>query len=87
LSPHANRHRCGKSVTLPDNLTAGQKESQSRRNHSKKLDVSWSGIRAGGGHCRKTTPEYWIDGRPMRAALKARHRAKGYAIELIGESS
>ena len=47
MSPHANRHRCGKSVTLPDNLTAGQKESQSRRNHSKKLDVSWSGIRAG----------------------------------------
>jgi hypothetical protein len=31
---HASR-RCGKSVTLPDNLGAGEKKSQSRRNHSK----------------------------------------------------
>jgi hypothetical protein len=30
-----NRRRCGKPVTLPDNLRAGRKESQSRRNHSK----------------------------------------------------
>ena len=35
FTPHANRRRCGNSVTLPDNSGAGQKESQSRRNRSK----------------------------------------------------
>jgi hypothetical protein len=47
FTSHANRPRCGKSVTPPDNLGAGQKESQSRAEPLKKLDVSWPRIRAG----------------------------------------
>jgi hypothetical protein len=54
FTPHANRRRCVKSVTLPDNLGAGQKESQSRRNHSKNWMLA--GWVFGRGHRRKTTP-------------------------------
>jgi predicted DNA-binding ribbon-helix-helix protein len=35
----------------------------------------------GRGDMIKTTPECWIDGRRMRAAPKARHSGKGYAVE------
>jgi len=38
---------CGKPVTLPDNLRVGQKEFAVPAEPFKKLDVSWSGIRAG----------------------------------------
>ncbi len=47
FTPHANRRRCGKPVTLPDNLGAGRKKIAVPAEPLKKLDVSWSGIRAG----------------------------------------
>src|SRR5439155_24198926 len=36
---------------------------------------------SGGGHDCNTTPEYWIDGRRMLAALRRRHSGKGCAVE------
>jgi predicted DNA-binding ribbon-helix-helix protein len=48
FTPHADRRRCGKPVTLPDNLRAGSKEIAFPAEPFKKLDVRGSGIRAGG---------------------------------------
>jgi hypothetical protein len=81
FTPHADRRRCGKPVTLPDNLRAGSKEIAVPAEPFKKLDVRGSGIRAG-GHDRNTTPEYWIDGRRMRAAPKVRHSGKAMPSKL-----
>jgi hypothetical protein len=72
---------CGKSVTLPDDLGAAERKIAVPAEPLKKLDVSVSGIRAG-GHDRNTTAEYWIDGRRMRAVPRARHGGKAMPSNL-----
>jgi hypothetical protein len=76
FTPHVNRRRCGKPVTLADNLAAGQKGIAVPPEPFKKLDVSWSGIRAG-DIIAIPLPKR------MRAAPKARHSGKGCAVETM----
>jgi predicted DNA-binding ribbon-helix-helix protein len=72
---------CGKPVTPPDNLGARQKEIGVPAEPFQKLDVSWPGIRGGGRDWNTIHSRILEDGRRMRAAPKARHSRKGYAVE------
>ncbi len=75
------RCMCGKPVTPPDNLGARQKEIGVPAEPFQKLDVSWPGIRGGGRDWNTIHSRILEDGRRMRAASKARHSRKGYAVE------
>jgi hypothetical protein len=72
----------GKSVTLPDDLGAAERKIAVSAEPLKKLDVSRSGIRAGGHDDRNTTAEYWFDGRRMLAVPIARHGGKAMPSNL-----
>src|SRR5260370_34305346 len=59
---------CSKGVTLLGKADRADRKPQSARNRTSGWNVRWPAIRAWGN----TTPEYWIDGRPIRGLFRRR---------------